>query len=209
MDHEQNPILDIELKPKMDIELKPTRDIQPCKAKKSVTRIKFDCLIVQGDEEDDDDDDDNDAINNIRINIWYLDSRFCSFSPVVSSMMRPSWNTMLNHHLFYTRTPPDWSPRGEKKTRSPPSPRRVPGPRLRRGPGPPGPPGPGPDRGRTGPGPDRDRRTAGTGPGGTQQPPPPPKAAGEPILNIIRWHSVKNYSLLTKTNPGAPNNTEQ
>ena len=70
MDHEQNPILDIELKPKMDIELKPTRDIQPCKAKKSVTRIKFDCLIVQGDEEeDDDDDDDNDAINNIRINI--------------------------------------------------------------------------------------------------------------------------------------------
>jgi len=69
MDHEQNPILDIELKPKMDIELKPTRDIQPCKAKKSVTRIKLDCLIVQGDEEDDDDDDDNDAINNIRINI--------------------------------------------------------------------------------------------------------------------------------------------
>ena len=68
MVHEQNPILDIELKPKMDIELKPTRDIQPCKAKKSVTRIKLDCLIVQGDEEDDDDDD-NDAINNIRINI--------------------------------------------------------------------------------------------------------------------------------------------
>ena len=56
--------------------------------------------------------------------------------------------------------------------------------------------GPGPDRGRTGagpgpPGPDRGR-TAGTGPGGTQQTPPPPKAAGEP-----QHHSTALKKLFT------------